>query len=113
MNYKYYLKTREDGAIIDAWSDGPSIGRNTTGYIQFGEGGYQFRFIINNEATEENPRILNNLGIPLYKYIDGMIQYRTQEEINADIALLPSPTPSPIEQLRADVDFIMVMTNLE
>ena len=50
-------------------------------------------------------------GIPLYKY-DGAVQERSPEEIEADRALIPPPPPSEMEQMRADLDFVMVMTDL-
>lgn len=39
-----YLKTREDGAIVDAWSDGPLRDKPTEGAVCFNDkGGYQLR----------------------------------------------------------------------
>ena len=52
-------------------------------------------------------------GIPLYKYVDGAVQKRSEEEIEADRAMIPPPPPSELEKLRADVDFIAVMQGVE
>jgi len=41
-------------------------------------------------------------GIPLYKYTNGAVQPRTDNEIAADRAAIPAPPPSPIEQLRTE-----------
>lgn len=109
---KYYLKTRNDGAIIDAFSDGPHYGKSTDGYMLFGQGGYQLRLTINGKETEENPPIYDMDGIPLYKWDGSQIIPRTEEEIEAERALIPPPPPSAQEQLRADVDFIAVMTGV-
>lgn len=108
----YYLETREDGAIVDAWSDGPFGGRDTEGYIQFGQGGYQLRLTVDGVETEENPPLFDMDGIPLYKYENGKIKRRTAEEIEQEREAIPVPPPSPIEQLRADVDFILVLNDL-
>lgn len=110
---RYYLKTREDGCIVDAWSDGPQAGHSTEGYIQFGQGGYQLRLTINGVETEENPCLWTMEGVPLYKYVDGQITKRSEEEIQKEIDQIPPPPPSEIEQIRADVDFLAVMGGVE
>ena len=45
-------------------------------------------------------------GIPVWKYENNEIVFRSQEEIQADIDELPIPEPTESEQLRADVDFL-------
>ena len=45
-------------------------------------------------------------GIPVWKYENNEIVFRSQEEIQADIEELPIPEPTESEQLRADVDFL-------
>ena len=110
---KHYLKTREDGAIVDAWSDGPLRDKTVDGAVCFNErGGYQLRLIVDGVLTEENPPIFDMDGIPLYKWDGETIQRRTEAEIEADRAKIPPAPPSPMEQLRADIDFIMVMDDL-
>ena len=39
--------------------------------------------------------------IPLYKVVDGEAVARTQAEIDADIAAIPAPQPTPQEQTDA------------
>ena len=51
-------------------------------------------------------------GIPRYKLQDGKALERTEEEIAADRAALPAPPPTAEEQLRADVDYIAIMTGV-
>lgn len=109
---KYYVKIRDDGAIIDAFSDGPYYGRDTEGYYFCGQGGYQLRFTIDGKNTEENPPLYDIYGVPLYKWDGSQVIPRTEEEIAADRAAIPAPPPSPLEQLRADVDFLLVMGDL-
>ena len=108
---RHYLKTREDGAIVDAFSDGPHHSHTTEGYTLFNpKGGYQLRLILDGEMTEENPPLFTFQGVPLYKYVDGQIQRRTEAEIQAEIDAIPAPPPSEQEVLRADVDFLLAMT---
>ena len=44
--------------------------------------------------------------------VDGKAVERTDEEIDADRAAMPGPAPTAEEQLRADVDYIAVMTGV-
>jgi len=97
---KHYIKTRDDGAIIDCWSNGPHPDRDTTNAICISDkGGYQFRF---TPDGEENPSLYDADGIPLYKWDGQAVVKRTAEEIAADRAAIPEPPPSEMEQLRAD-----------
>ena len=52
-------------------------------------------------------------GIPLYKDVDGEITARTAEEIQADVDALPVQPPTEAEQLRADVDYLMMLIDEE
>lgn len=107
---RHYIATRPDGAIIDAWSDGPHPKKDIINAICINEhGGYQFWLIINGKRTEENPPIRTMDGIPLYKWDGFRVVPRTEEEIEADRAAIPALPPSSQEQLRADVDFIAAM----
>ena len=108
---RHYIATRPDGAIIDAWSDGPHPEKNTSNAICINEqGGYQFRLY---PGGEENPPIFDMDGIPLYKWYGSQIVPRSEEEIAADRATIPAPPPSAQERLRADVDFIAAMTGVD
>lgn len=107
---RHYITTRPDGAITDAWSDGPHPEKDTTKAVCINEqGGYQFRLY---QGGEENPPIYDMDGIPLYKWDGEHVIPRTDEEIEAERAAIPVPPPSAQEQLRADVDFIAAMTGV-
>ena len=98
---KHYIKTRDDGAIIDCWSNGPHPDRDTTNAICISDkGGYQFRF---TPDGEENPSLYDVDGIPLYKWDGQAVVKRTAEEIAADRAAIPAPPPSEMELLRQEV----------
>lgn len=106
----HYIATRPDGAITDAWSDGPHRNKSTENAICINEqGGYQFRLMPDGE---ENPPIFTEDGIPLYKWDGSQVVPRSEAEIEADRAAIPIPPPSTQEQLRADVDFIAAMTGV-
>ena len=107
---RHYITTRQDGAVTDAWSDGPRPEKDTANAICINEqGGYQFRLY---PGGEENPPIYDTDGIPLYKWNGSRVIPRTVEEMETDRAAIPEPPPSPQEQLRADVDFIAAMTGV-
>ena len=107
---RYYITARPDGAITDAWSDGPHPEKDTKNAICINEqGGYQFRL---HPGGEENPLIYDMDGIPLYKWDGSQVVARSEEEIASDRAAIPAPPPSAQEQLRADVDFIAAMTGV-
>lgn len=79
---KHYITTDAQGRITSGWSDGPRPNRDTANAICINEqGGYQFRL---SPGGEENPALRTTDGIPLYKYDDGQIVPRTEEELAAD-----------------------------
>lgn len=110
----HYIRTDDRNRIVDGFSDGPHYGHTTEGYVCINDkGGYQFRLILDGVPTEENPPLFDWNGIPLYEYLDGAIKHRSEADIEADAAAIPPPPPSPLEQLRADVDFLSVMQGVE
>lgn len=103
----HYITIRSDGIITDVWSDGPHPEKNITNSVCINDkAGYQFRLYSDGE---ENPPIYTEDGIPMYKWDGSQILHRTEEEIEAERALIPPPPPSAQDQLRADVDFLLVM----
>lgn len=89
---RHYITTRSDGAITDAWSDGPHHGKDTTAAICINDkGGYQFRLYPDGE---ENPLLYDIDGIPLYRWDGKQVAPRTEAEIAADRAAIPAPPPT-------------------
>lgn len=110
---KHYLKTREDRAITEAWSDGPLRDKDTEGAVCFNEhGGYQLRLILDGELTEENPPTRDMDGVPLYKWDGEAIHKRTEEEIAADRAKIPPPAPSPMEVMETRVNEVSAAASI-
>lgn len=114
ISNKHYIDVDDRGRIVDGWSDGPYPQRQPTEQTVrlTDQGGYQFRLF---PGGEENPALWDMDGIPLYKYEDGEVVERTQEEMGADRAALPKPEdkPSPEQRIaeletgkadRADLD---------
>lgn len=94
---KHYVKTDDNGVVIDAFSDGPLYNKSTDGYICFNEeGSYQLRLKFKDEEdnivfSEENAPITNWNGVYIYKFVDGFFVERTEEEMKPDYeAMLPS-----------------------
>jgi len=109
---KHYITTDGQGRIRDGWSDGPHPTKDTTGAICINEqGGYQFRLILNGKETEENPALCTMDGIPLYKYVDGQVVFRPEEEIEDDRTYIPEPPPTFLERMEAQVAYTAMMTD--
>lgn len=107
---RHYIIVRSDGSVIDAWSDGPRPDKDIANAICINEqGGYQFRF---TPDGEENPTIYTVKGIPLYKWDGEKIVPRTKEELRKNYEEIPDPPPSEIERLRADIDFLAIMSGV-
>lgn len=108
---KHYIKIDIRNRIIDGWSDGPHFDKNITDAICINEnGGYQFKLF---QDGEENPLLFTFEGVPLYCWDGNKVIQRTAEEIQADIIAIPPSPPTELEQIRADIDFISVMTDVE
>ena len=89
---KHYITTDDRGRITSGWSNGPRHDRDTSGAVLLTDkGGYQFRLF---PGGEENPALHTMDGIPLYRWEDGQVVPRTEEEIAAD--RIP-----PLETVRA------------
>lgn len=87
---KHYITVDAENRITNGFSD--AFRQPTEADICINEeGGYQFRLC---PGGEENPVLFDWDGmIPLYKYTDGEVVIRTEEEIEADRAELPVPEP--------------------
>lgn len=110
---KHYITIDAQNRITDGWSDGPLPDKDTSSAVCINaKGGYQFRLIIDGKETEENPALRTMQGVPLYKWTGSAVERRTSQEIKTDIAAIPPAPPSPMEQLRADMDYVMLMTDL-
>lgn len=112
--YKHYIELNSNGGILFGWSTGPTNWKEITDdAICINEAGpYQFRLFPDGE---ENPPLVNMQGIPLYHYNSetGEITKRSNEEIAADEAEIPSPTPSRLDKIEADQYYIAAMMGID
>lgn len=93
---RHFIKCREDGCIVDGFSDAFRQPEDTDICINE-QGGYQFRLF---PGGEENPCLLDwDDMIPLYRW-DGEVLRRTEEEIEAERAAIVRPVPPPTDKER-------------
>ncbi len=110
MNFynKHYISVDDAGRITDGFSDAFRTPSDTNICINE-QGGYQFRLF---PGGEENPALYDGMHmIPLYKYENGKVVERTDEEIDADIAALPEPLPTDDERRDAQIFYTAMMTD--
>ena len=122
---KHYIRCREDGCIVDGFSDAFREPTDTDICINE-QGGYQFRLRVNIgfvgeyaefemvALSEENPALFDWDGmIPLYRWGDGVAIKRTEEEIEAERALAFLPTADEVrakrDRLLAETDWTQVL----
>jgi hypothetical protein len=87
---RHYITVDEQSRITDGWSDGPRRDKDTTDAICINDkGGYQFRLILDGEATAENPPLYDfEYGIPLYKWDGSQVVARDDAELEAERAAI-------------------------
>lgn len=105
---RHYITADDRGRIIDGFSD--AFRQPSDEDICINEqGGYQFRLF---PGGEENPALRDRKHcIPLYKYENGEVVKRTEEEIEEDIAALPAPAPTDDERRDAQIFYTAMMTD--
>jgi len=107
---RHYITVDELGRIVNGFSD--AFYKPSAADICINEqGGYQFRLYPDGE---QNPVLFETQHmIPLYKYENGEVVKRTEEEIEADIAALPVPeeVPSQLDRVEAQAFFTAMMTD--
>ena len=107
---KHYITVDERSRIVNGFSDAFREPSETDICINE-EGGYQFRLF---RGGEENPNLYEmEHMIPLYKYENGDVVKRTEEEIEADISALPEPevVPTQLDQMEAQLTYTAMMTD--
>lgn len=96
--YKVYIKTHENGIVIAINSS--AFLSDTTGWIEIDEGeGDKYHHAQGNYLPLG---LMTDDGIYNYKYLNGAIQERSAEEIQADReAQLPLPEVMTLEEITA------------
>lgn len=106
--YKHYIIIDEHRRIIGGFSDAFHQPAETDICVNE-KGGYQFRLV-----GIENPILFEfEYMIPLYKWENGKVVKRTEDEIAADIAAIPEVEPEPTiaERVTATEDSIAELEN--
>lgn len=108
----HYIRTRTDGCIVEAWSDGPHNTRTPTedDILLTDKGGYQFRLF---PGGEENPPLYTMDFLPLYKWDGAQVVQRTEEEIQAERDARPTSadTPTQLDRIEAQVVYTALLTD--
>jgi len=111
---KHYIQTNERGEIVNGFSDAFRQPSDTDICIN-DKGGYQFRLFPDGE---ENPPLFDFPSmIPLYKYADGEVVERTEEELAADHQAWQeeqgrlAAMPTREDRIEAQVTFTAMMTD--
>lgn len=90
--YKVYVKTDNIGRVISVNSD--AFLPDTDGWTLIGEGETDRHHHAQGNYLPKP--IMTDQGVPRYKLIGGKVVERTAEEIQADIAAIPPPSPDPL-----------------
>ena len=97
---KVYVKLDERGRVI-ACDGGYSAGNmgDMAGWTMLDEGeGDRYNLCQSNYFDA----LYTDEGIPRYKVMDGAAVLRSETEIAEDVAALPPPSPSPLEQAQGE-----------
>ena len=105
--YIVYVQTDEQGRIT-AVNSSAFVGADWGTEIDQGYGD-QYHHAQGNYFPQP---IYTEDGTLRYKLVDGQAVERTEEEIEADRAVIPVSPPTEQEQLRADIDFLAAMTGV-
>ena len=97
---KHYIRIDEENRIIHGFSD--AFGQPQDGDICINDkGGYQFRLVIADGLSEENPPLRDDYGVLLYRWDGEYAVRRSDEELEADRPEPGEPPPTAIELVTA------------
>ena len=103
---RVYIQTDDQGRILRC-EGGYTTPADLTDWIEIDEGVGDKYNLCQSHYFEGGLYTMD--GIPRYCWDGTQTVERTEEEIEADRAARPAPEPTEQEQLRADVDFLLVM----
>lgn len=102
--YVVFVQINEGGCVVAVSSS--AFLTTTQGWVEVERGvGDRFHHAQGNYFPKS---LYTDEGVPRYKLLEGVIVERTLEELEADLAGMVAPI-TPLEQLRADVDFLAAM----
>lgn len=102
--YIVYVQVNEGSCVVAVSSS--AFLTQTDGWVEVERGtGDRFHHAQGNYLPQS---LYTDEGVPRYKLLEGGIVERTLEELEADLAGMVEPV-TPLEQLRADVDFLAAL----
>lgn len=103
---KVYVLCDDEGRILRC-DGGYTTPADLTDWVQIDEGNGDKFNLCQSHYFEDG--LYTEDFIPKYKLVDGIVVERTDDEIAADRAAVPASAPTAEEQLRADVDFLLML----
>lgn len=98
---RHYIRIREDGCILDGFSD--AFRQPQEGAVCISEqGGYQFRL---RPGGAENPQLLTEEGIPLYRWSGTEAILRDAAETEAERSAVRERA---VPDAQADTDALLI-----
>lgn len=91
---RHYIRTDESGLIIDGFSDAFRE-PGAEDILINDKGGYQFRLF---PGGEENPQLMTEEGLFLYRWDGEKVVALTEEEIEAQRPIPVPPTPAELRE---------------
>lgn len=101
LRYKHYIRVNDDGFIVYGFSD--AFEDAMDGDICIQEDGPRHFSLVWPEP------LVNERGQYLYRWIDGVRQARSQDELETEWNAQPPSPPTEIERLRQEVNELTLM----
>ena len=103
---KVYIQTDIEGSILRC-EGGYTTPADLTSWIEIDEGTGDKYNLCQNHYFDGG--LYTSDRIPRYHWDGTKVILRSEEEMEADRAAIPVPAPTEMEQVRADIDFLLAM----
>ena len=110
MKSKVYVKLDNQNRIIQC--EGGYAMSNITNIDEWTylDSGYGDKYNLCQSHYFESG-IYTDDGFPKYKYVNGSIVERSEDELSVDRASMPAPTPTQLDRIEAQVMYTALMTD--
>jgi len=103
----HFIRTNSNNLIVLGFSDAFQQPEPTDTLIN-AQGGYQFRLF---PGGEENPPLIDEWGVPLFRWDGKAAQRRSSEEVEADRPSLLGMQPDPLSRITQLEEVIAGLTS--